>query len=76
MRKFRSIVALFIIFALAFSLAACSTQNATKPQETLKQAEEVKTQFPLKVTDFLGREVTIEKQPERIVSLVPSVTEL
>ncbi|MGB9779795.1 ABC transporter substrate-binding protein [Caldanaerobacter sp.] len=76
MRKFRSIVALFIIFALAFSLAACSTQNATKPQETPKQAEEVKTQFPLKVTDFLGREVTIEKQPERIVSLVPSVTEL
>ncbi|NJE61023.1 ABC transporter substrate-binding protein [Thermococcus sp. 21S7] len=31
--------------------------------------------YPLTVTDFAGREVTIEGEPERIVSLAPSITE-
>ncbi|EIV99222.1 ABC transporter substrate-binding protein [Thermoanaerobacter siderophilus] len=77
MRKFKGLLALLVVFALMFSLAACSTNNATKPQDTSQTATEiVKTQFPLKVTDFLGREVTIEKEPQRIVSLAPSTTEL
>lgn len=77
MRRFKGLLALLVVFALMFSLAACSTNNATKPQDTSQTATEtVKTQFPLKVTDFLGREVTIEKEPQRIVSLAPSTTEL
>ena len=77
MRKFKGLLALLVVFALMFSLTACSTNNATKPQDTSQTATEiVKTQFPLKVTDFLGREVTIEKEPQRIVSLAPSTTEL
>ncbi|EGD50484.1 periplasmic binding protein [Thermoanaerobacter ethanolicus JW 200] len=77
MRKFKGLLALLVVFALMFSLAACSTNNATKPQDTSQTATEiVKRQFPLKVTDFLGREVTIEKEPQRIVSLAPSTTEL
>ncbi|SFQ09386.1 ABC transporter substrate-binding protein [Caldicoprobacter faecalis] len=32
--------------------------------------------FPFKFTDFVGREVTVEKEPQRIVSLAPSITEL
>ena len=31
--------------------------------------------YPLTITDALGNEVIIEAQPERIVSLMPSVTE-
>ncbi|KHO61231.1 iron ABC transporter substrate-binding protein [Thermoanaerobacter sp. YS13] len=77
MRKFKGLLALLVIFALMFSLAACSTNIATKPENTSQTATEtVKTQFPLKVTDFLGREVTIDKKPQRIVSLAPSTTEL
>lgn len=77
MRRFKGLLALLVVFALMFSLAACSTNNATKPQDTSQTATEiVKRQFPLKVTDFLGREVTIEKEPQRIVSLAPSTTEL
>ncbi|MGI1691727.1 ABC transporter substrate-binding protein, partial [Thermoanaerobacter uzonensis] len=77
MRKFKGLLVLLVIFALMFSLAACSTNIATKPENTSQTATEtVKTQFPLKVTDFLGREVTIDKKPQRIVSLAPSTTEL
>lgn len=31
--------------------------------------------YPLTITDFAGRNVTIEREPERIVSLAPSITE-
>ena len=31
--------------------------------------------YPLTITDFAGREVTIESEPQRIVSLAPSITE-
>ncbi len=34
------------------------------------------TNFPLTVTDALGRSVTIPTRPQRIVSLAPSVTEI
>ncbi|AIS51514.1 ABC-type Fe3+-hydroxamate transport system, periplasmic component [Thermoanaerobacter kivui] len=77
MRKFKGLLALLLVFVLAFSLTACSTNTATKPENTSQTATEtVKSQFPLKITDFLGREVTIEKEPQRIVSLAPSITEL
>ncbi len=33
-------------------------------------------EFPLTITDALGRAVTLARQPQRIVSLAPSVTEI
>ncbi len=40
-------------------------------EETLKPAP----QFPKTIKDMLGREVIIPKEPERIVSMAPSITE-
>jgi len=34
-----------------------------------------KESYPITVIDFAGREVTIESEPQRIVSLAPSITE-
>jgi len=77
MKRFKGLLALFLVFILAFSLVACSTNTVTKqPDNTKSATEAVKTQFPLKITDFLGREVTIVKAPQRIVSLAPSTTEI
>jgi iron complex transport system substrate-binding protein len=53
---------------MLLSLVAC---NAAKDQHQVQTKEKV-----IKVTDFLGREVSIEKVPQRIVSLSPSTTEL
>ena len=41
----------------------------------LKEQAEGTTVYPLTVTDSLGNSVTIEKRPERIISLSPSNTE-
>lgn len=77
MKKFKNILIFTIISLLVISLAACSQKTASKPaSDTKANKTEVKTTFPLKVTDFMGREVTIDKAPKRIVSLSPSTTEL
>ena len=78
MKKWIKNIAVFIIVAvLSLSLVSCSqkTQEKTATNENTTKTE-VKATFPLKITDFMGRQVTIKKEPKRIVSLSPSTTEL
>jgi iron complex transport system substrate-binding protein len=51
--------------------SGCQRNNAT----TATKADKVST-FPLSMTDDLGRMVTVEHLPQRIVSLAPSNTEI
>lgn len=64
----KKIIALILAITLLFSFAACTGTsddgNATNPSSNIP----VEVTFPVKVTDQLGREVTIEKKPEKIVS--------
>ena len=58
--------------ALAAMLAACGAEEEkTKPAK-----ESENSQYPLTVTDAIGNEVTIEEEPQRIISLAPSNTEI
>jgi iron complex transport system substrate-binding protein len=61
-------------------LAACGEEDATSSNEQAKNTNEATnqaiTQFPITLTDAIGKEVTVEKAPERIVSLIPSNTEI
>ncbi|MFZ3588595.1 ABC transporter substrate-binding protein [Bacillus sp. DJP31] len=60
-----------------FTLAACGSDEAKEPAKTETQGEEVTVAgFPVTITDALDIEITIENQPERIVSLIPSNTEI
>ena len=60
------------VTALAAMLAACSADEET----TAPAKEEATSLYPLTVTDAIGKEVTIEEEPERIISLAPSNTEI
>ena len=61
---------------LTCTLAACTEEEADK-SSTNNITESTETaQFPLTQTDALGKEITIEKAPERIISLIPSNTEI
>ncbi|SDX10656.1 iron complex transport system substrate-binding protein [Marininema mesophilum] len=64
------------LFALMMVFAAgCgATKDASKGHEG-HQAKQEQTGYPVKLTDDTGKTVTIKKQPKRIVSLVPSMTE-
>ncbi len=76
MKQIKNLLILLLIVALSFS-TACSTDTANQSEkESETQAEVEKDVFPLTITDFLEKEITIEQEPKRIVSLAPSVTEL
>ena len=63
---------LFFIFSLLFILTACSDENnAVKTNNKEENGIEAVT-----VTDVLGKEITLTETPERIVSLIPSNTEI
>jgi iron complex transport system substrate-binding protein len=72
---------------LVFLLAACGNQQGDQTPQTTKnqpadrdrstgQENQQKQAFPVTITDAAGHKVTIQKKPKRIISLVPSNTEI
>lgn len=77
MKKFNAFLVALLITVLALSGCGGSNADQTKQDkgknETAQQAE---AKFPVSITDATGEKVTIEKKPEKIVSLIPSNTEI
>lgn len=80
----RKIVFLFIVLLLGLAVSGCINQPGSTLTETktltatTTQTETVTKEahyYPITVKDFANRSITIEKEPERIVSLAPSITE-
>jgi iron complex transport system substrate-binding protein len=64
------------IFAvLLFVASACGAASPTPAPTQQPSASVATVAFPLAVTDFQNRSVTVPKRPERIVSIGPSITE-
>lgn len=75
MKKFWQLAATSIL-ALSV-LIACGDEAEPKEQKETTQSEEnTAGTFPVTVEDALGKEITLEEAPERIVSLTPSNTEI
>ncbi|WP_107942021.1 ABC transporter substrate-binding protein [Metasolibacillus fluoroglycofenilyticus] len=81
MKKFWSII-MTMLLATGL-LAACGQDDNNEPQtqgeqqtEVQQETDELAAAFPATVTDALGREVTLERAPEKIISLTPSNTEI
>mgnify|MGYP005840872301 CR=1 FL=1 len=75
---------LFILLAFA-GLAGCNTteeqpkEDTAVEQQNENQANETEQEavnFPVTITDATGAEVVIEEEPERIISIIPSATEI
>ncbi|MGD6818816.1 ABC transporter substrate-binding protein [Metabacillus sp. 113a] len=75
MNKLLSILSTVLLSAGV--LAGCGSQSAAPEKQEEKQAAvKEEAEFPLKLTDASDTDVTIEKEPEKIVSLIPSNTEI
>ncbi len=61
-------------------LAACNTKEATHEKPSSSEQQETtkvdQATFPMKITDATGKDITLEAPPEKIVSLIPSNTEI
>ncbi len=77
MRKLKKVSFLFVAFILVFSLIGCTKEKDSKDsKEDIKQTETVKnTTYPLKIKDAFNREITIDKEPKKIISAAPNITE-
>lgn len=74
MHKIYRLMATLILLTVA---TACGPTPTQPPNYLTTQPPELElTAFPLTLTDDLGREVTVETKPQRIVSLAPSNTEI
>ncbi|MCR4443179.1 MAG: ABC transporter substrate-binding protein [Peptococcaceae bacterium] len=79
MVKTRRFLATSIIMVLLASSSACMVPAKQKGQEqtpSVPAGSGETAVFPVKITDFMGREVEINNIPQRIVSLSPSTTEI
>lgn len=74
-------LSLLLVALLSLSMVACSSKDATTEESTSTQAvesteetteetaaAEEEAAFPVTVTDQVGREVTIEEEPQKLVS--------
>ena len=68
MTRLKKYISFIILVAMVFTLSACKN-----PAENKKNVAETKK---IKITDIKGRQIELEKLPERIVSLSPSNTEI
>ncbi|MFC9540972.1 ABC transporter substrate-binding protein [Lysinibacillus sp. NPDC056959] len=61
-------------------LAACNTKEATNDKPSSAEQQETskvdQATFPMTITDAVGKDITLEAPPEKIVSLIPSNTEI
>ena len=67
----KKILSMLLASVMVLSLAACSNQPAeenSSSQSSSEQTASLETTYPVTITDALGREVTIEEKPERLVS--------
>ncbi len=69
------LIVLGLIIALVLSFTACTSNEEVKDQpEPVSPVEEIAA-YPIKVVDSYNREVTIESEPVRVISIAPSITE-
>ena len=66
-------ISLIITSLLVLFAVGC---NPSVAPVVAPEVEEATSEFPLTLADDLAREITIEAAPERIVSLLPSNTEI
>ena len=68
----KKVLAFILAITLIIGLSACQAQQTVAPEPTAQPAADTK----IVITDLKGREITLDKVPERIVSLSPANTEI
>lgn len=72
MKKFlnKKFISLALLLTMCLTLLACGTKNTSNDKKDSNN-----TSYPITITDSYDREVTLDKKPERIVSVAPNITE-
>lgn len=71
---FKHIFVSLLCILLTMGFVGCTKDNANTNESHNEQVTQ--EAYPVKITDSFGKEVTLEAEPMRIVSIAPSVTEM
>lgn len=74
-KKF-TVVLLTVIMMVTFAACRNTKNTANEENSAGVKTEDLTTKYPYTLKDSNGNEVVIEKEPERIISVAPSITEL
>ncbi len=69
---------LFFVLAIliVFSFTGCAGNNVSNNNTIIKNSEEVSDVFPMTVLDSYGRQVKLNKEPQKVISVAPNITEI
>ena len=70
----KKIVSLMLVLSMLFAVTACSNQNDTAKSESTQNISNDSV-YPMTFENY-GREITITKKPEKVLTLGPNCTEL
>lgn len=71
----KKLITLGLIIVLILSITACSNTGIDKTEIEPKSPASESLAYPIKVLDSYNREVAIESEPMRVISVAPSITE-
>ncbi|HEY7451383.1 MAG TPA: ABC transporter substrate-binding protein [Candidatus Limnocylindria bacterium] len=75
--RFRFLVPLLLVLATACQPSASGApEGSTSASTAASQSQSAEVSYPLELTDDAGRSVELPSEPQRIVSLAPSNTEV
>lgn len=80
MKTLKKVLILVLVTLMAFTWTACSNdksqQGSTEEENTITESSNgTETTYPFTFKDTAGNEITLERVPERIVSVSASITE-
>lgn len=74
---FKKFAVMFLVVICAVGFVGCANNKGKDEGNTAKEPEKVSNvTYPITITDSFGKELTIEKEPTKIVSVAPNITEL
>lgn len=74
-RKVYGFIGILLILVVSLGFSGCQ-KSENKEESAGIQTKTGETTYPVKITDDMKTEVSIEKEPQKIVSLSPATTEI
>ena len=71
---FKHLFVALLCITLTMGLVGCGQSNADITEKNNEQVTD--NAYPVKIIDSFGKEVTLETEPMRVISVAPSVTEM
>lgn len=77
-KLFKNIIAILLIGLFAFGIYGCKNSHKNQAESQLSEnlINSGETIYPVKITDSYGKEITLEKEPEKVVSIAPNISEM